>query len=154
MFTWFVALHLVGLVMFVAAHGASMLIAFRIRGEQDRHVIAALLAVSLRGTQLLYVGLLLLGIGGLGAAATVDWLTTPWNLASYVVLVVVLSVMYAVASPYYMGLRAGLEGNDKTPRLDDEALAARLQTRRPELLAVVGGLGLAVLVLLMTIKPG
>ena len=62
--------------------------------------------------------------------------------------------MFAIASPYYHGLRAELAGTDDTPPIDDAALAARLRTRRPELLATIGGTGLVVLVALMTVKPG
>ena len=154
MYPWLVSLHLLGLALFVAAHGVSMWVAFRVRGERDRGAIAALLGLSLRASQVMYVGLLVLGVGGLGAAWSVGWLTTPWNLASYVVVVVVLAVMFAIASPYYHGLRAGLVGTADTPPRDDAALAARLQTRRPELLATIGGSALIVLVVLMTVKPG
>ncbi|HJW75072.1 MAG TPA: DUF2269 family protein [Thermoleophilia bacterium] len=154
MYLWLVALHLVGLVVFLLAHGVSIWVSFRVRGERNRDVIAALLGLSLRASQVLYLGLLLLGIGGLGAAFTAGWLATPWNLASYVVVVAVLAAMYSIASPYYHGLRAGLEGAVGAPPLDDEALVARLRSRRPEALALVGGSGLVILVLLMVLKPG
>ena len=105
--------------------------------------------------RVLYVGLLVLGIGGLGAAAQVGWLTAPWVVASYVVVVVVLVLMWAIAGSYYYALRDGLEGTPKVPRLDDEALAARLRSsRRPEILAVIGGTGLVILIALMTVRPG
>jgi hypothetical protein len=153
MYPWLVALHLVGLVAFLVAHAAGMWVAFRIRGERDRAVIGAMLAMSSHGNQLMYVGLLALGVGGLGAAATADVLLAPWNVASYAVLALVLVAMYAIAGSYYYPLREGLEGTPKTPRLDDAALVARLQTRRPEILSVIGGGGLAILVWLMSVKP-
>jgi hypothetical protein len=154
MYSWLVALHLLGLVVFLVAHGVSIWVAFRVRSERNRDVIAAMLEMSRRAAQVVYVGLLLLGVGGLAAAWSVGWLATPWNLASYVVVVVVLAVMFAIASPYYHGLRAALEGTADTPPLDDAMLAARLQTHRPELLATIGGIGLVALVVLMTVKPG
>jgi hypothetical protein len=153
MYLWLVALHLVGLAVFLMAHGVSIWVAFRLRDERNRDVIAALLGLSLRASQVLYLGLLLLGIGGLGAAFSAGWLTTTWNLASYVVVIVVLAAMYSIASPYYHGLRAGLDGAAGAPALDDAALVARLRSRRPEALAVVGGSGLVILVLLMVLKP-
>lgn len=154
MYSWLVALHLIGLVVFLVAHGVSIWVAFRVRSERNRDVITAMLELSRRAAQVVYVGLLLLGVGGLSAAWSAGWLTTPWNLASYVVVVVVLAVMFAIASPYYHGLRAALVGTADSPPLDDAALAARLQTRRPELLATIGGSALVVLVVLMTVKPG
>ena len=66
MFGWLVALHLVGFAIFLIAHGVSMWVAFRIRREPNRDVVAALLGLSSRGSQVMYLGFLLLGIGGLG----------------------------------------------------------------------------------------
>ena len=139
MYSWLVALHLVGLVVFLVSHAVSMWVAFRVRGETNRDVVAALLGMSARGSQVMYLGLLLLGIGGLGAAATAGWLTAPWVVASYVVIVLVIVLMYVVGAPYYYGLRDGLEGTDKVARLDDAELVARLRTSRPEPLAAIGG---------------
>jgi hypothetical protein len=155
MYPWLVALHLLGLVIFLLTHSVSMWVAFRLRGEHDREVIAALLGLSAHGNQALYVGLVLLGIGGLGAAATAGFLLAPWVVASYVVLVVTLVAMYAMGSAFYQPVREGLAGTPKHPRLDDAELRARLAgSRRPEALAAVGLTSLALLVVLMTVKPG
>ena len=59
-----------------------------------------------------------------------------------------------IAAPYYYGLRDGLDGTDKVERLADEDLAVRLRTRRPEILALTGGAGIVLLVLLMVVRPG
>ena len=40
MYAWLVALHLVGFVVFLVCHAVSMWVAFRIRSEPDRAVIA------------------------------------------------------------------------------------------------------------------
>jgi hypothetical protein len=150
-----VALHLLGLVVFLLCHAVSMWVAFRIRGETSREVIAAMLGMSARGNQVMYLGLLLLGIGGLGAAASAGILLAPWVIASYVVVIVTLVAMWAMGAGFYYPLREGLEGTEKTPRLDDAALRATLAgSRRPEALAAVGLTALAVLVWLMTFKPG
>ncbi len=154
MFPWLVALHVIGVVLFLVTHGVSMWTAFRVRSETNREVIAALLGMSARSNQLMYLGLAILGVGGLGAAASVGWLASAWVLASYAVFLAVLLLMFVVASPYYYRLRDGLEGTEKVPRLDDEALRETLQTRRPDVLALVGGGGLVVLVWLMAVRPG
>lgn len=154
MYPWLVLLHLLGLVVFLLAHGVSIFVAFRIRGEPRRDVVIAMLELSRRAAQVVYVGLALLGLGGIGAAWSAGLLTAPWVVASYVVVAVVLVAMYAIASPYYHGLRGELAGTDDTPPLDDAALAIRLRTRRAEILAATGGVGLVVVVALMTIKPG
>jgi hypothetical protein len=149
-----VTLHLLGLVLFLLTHGVSMWVAFRIRGERNREVIAALLDLSAWAARLTYLGLALLGLGGLGAAWSAGLLTAPWNIASYVVVVLVLVGMFGIASPYYHGLRSALQCTRDAPAIDDTALFERLRTRRPELLATIGGLGLVTLVVLMTVKPG
>jgi hypothetical protein len=153
MYPWLVALHILGLVVFLLTHGVSMWVAFRIRGERNREVIAAMLDLSVRAARVTYLGLALLGLGGLGAAWSAGLLAAPWNLASYVIVVVVLVAMFAIASPYYHGLRSAVAGTPDAPALDDAALVARLQTRRPELLVAIGGAGLVALVVLMTVKP-
>jgi hypothetical protein len=155
MYTWLVVLHLVGLLVFVAAHGVSGWVAFRVRGEQDRRLIEALLRMSLMAARAAYVGLLLLGIGGLGAAWDAGLLLAPWVVWSYIVVVIVLVAMFAVASPYYMGIRQQLELKPgKGEPISDADLVARLDSRRPEILLIVGGVGLLVLVWLMVAKPG
>ena len=156
---WFVLLHLLGLVVFVACHGASMFAAFALRQQRDPREVAATLAVSLRATRLAYLGLLLLIVGGVLAASSTNQWGAPWIIWSVVVLIAVLTAMYAVASPYYMGLRKtvgdGLQtGTDVSPPVDQSALVRMLDTRRPDLLLLVGGLGLVVLVALMVLKPG
>jgi hypothetical protein len=153
-YTWLVVLHLLGLVVFLLAHGVSMFVAFRIRREDDRNVISAMLQLSAQGSRMLYLGLLLLGIGGLGAAGVGGLLLAPWVIASYIVLAVTLAAMYAIGSGFYYPLREGLEGSEKVERLDDQSLRTRLRaSRRPEALAAVGVGSLVILVWLMTVKP-
>jgi hypothetical protein len=154
-YTWLVVLHLVGLLVFVASHGVSGFVAYRLRGEQDRRIIEAMLSISLTATRVAYLGLLLLAVGGLGAAWEADLLLAPWVVGSYVVLAVVLVTMYAIASPYYMAIRKELEPRpgDGQP-LSDAELVQRLDSRRPDILLMVGMVGLVVLVWLMSAKPG
>ena len=155
-YPWFVLAHLVGLVLFAMAHGASAFMAFRLRRERDPVVVESLLSVGQLSIGPMYIGLLLLGLGGLGAAAGANLWGQPWIIASIVVFVVVLIAMWAVASPYYMGLRKALEerGPDGRPAIEPAALATMLDTRRPEILTLVGTVGLVLLVWLMVIKPG
>jgi hypothetical protein len=153
-YQWLVLLHLVGLLLFLATHSVSFWVAFRIRRERSREVVAALLGLSARGNQLSYVGLLALGIGGLGAAGSADLLLAPWVVGSYVTLGVVLVVMWTVGAGYYYGLRDAVNGTKESAPIGDEELVSRLDTRRPEILATVGGLGLLILVWLMALKPG
>jgi uncharacterized membrane protein len=152
MYQALVFIHLVGVVIMAVAHGVSIFAAFRVRRETDPRVVAAILAMSKSAVLLLYVGFLLLAVGGFGAAWQSGVLLAPWAIASYVVLIGVISVMYGVATGYYVRLRTLASGDGAEP-VDVAALQAALVTRRPELLAVVGTSGLLVLLWLMVVRP-
>lgn len=156
LYPWFVFAHLAGLVLFATSHGASAFMAFRLRSAPDARTAAALLDVGRLSIGPMYVGLLLLIVGGLGAAAGANLWGRPWIITSIVVFVAILIVMWAVASPYYMGIRKSLEetGPDGEPSIGREALHAQLDSRRPEILMGTGTIGLLLLVWLMVIKPG
>jgi hypothetical protein len=156
LYPWFVVVHLVGLVLFAISHGASAFMSFRLRAERDPAVVDGLLKVGQMAVGPMYIGLLLLIVGGLGAAAGANLWGKTWVIASIAVFIVVLVVMWAVASPYYMGLRKAFEdrGPDGRPAIEPSALARMLDTRRPEILSLVGTVGLVLLVWLMVIKPG
>ena len=68
MYQWFVFAHLVGLVLFAFAHGASAFVALRLPAQRDRALVMSYLETSQLATRTMYVGLLLLLIGGAGAA--------------------------------------------------------------------------------------
>lgn len=153
MYQALVFIHLVGVVVMAVAHGVSIFAAFRVRRETDPRIVSAILGMSKSAVMVLYIGFLLLAIGGFGAAWQAGTLLAPWAIASYVVLAVVVGVMYAVGTGYYIRLRvlAGGEGGDVG---DPDALQAALATRRPEVLAVVGTSGLLILLWLMVVRPG
>jgi hypothetical protein len=153
-YQWFVFLHLVGLVLFAFAHGGSAFVALRLPGQRDRALVASYLETSQLATRTMYIGLLLLLIGGAGAASVNDFWTKPWVLGSIVVLLVVIVLMYALGTGYYMPLRRQLVGMDGAAPMTDAELAARLDERRPRLLAGIGSLGLLLIIWMMVLKPG
>ncbi|MGK2850420.1 MAG: DUF2269 family protein [Candidatus Limnocylindrales bacterium] len=153
MYQALVFLHLLGVVIMAVAHGVSIFAAFRVRGESDPGIVAAVLGMSKTAVMLLYVGFLLMAVGGFGAAWQAGVLLAPWTIASYIVLVLVISVMYVVATPFYVRVRELASGpGGQAP--DVEAMEAALATRRPEVLAFVGGTGAIVLLWLMVVRPG
>jgi predicted integral membrane protein DUF2269 len=155
-YPWFVFAHLAGLVLFSISHGASAFMAFRLRSAPDMDTARALLSMGQSSIGPMYVGLLLLIVGGIGAAFGGDLWGQPWIIASVVVFIVVLVVMWAVASPYYMGIRKSLEQPpaDAPSSVDWDGLKSKLDSRRPEILMSSGTIGLLVLVWLMVLKPG
>ena len=160
MYQWIVLLHVVGAFVFVAAHGVSMFTAFRLRGERDRARQAVLLETSAIGVYATYVGLVLLLVGGVWAGFAGSHWGALWLWAAIATLVIVIAVMYAVATPFYGRMRAAagipgfVERADRFKPPATEADLTQLATsNRPMVLAVVGGIGLLVIVWLMVIKP-
>jgi len=154
MYQWFVFTHLVGLVLFVFAHGASAFASYQIRALRDPMAIGGYLTLSRQAIGAAYVGLIVLIIGGAGAATVNNLWGQPWVWGSVIVLVLVLVGMYAVGSRYYMNLRKMLLGSEGRPAISEQDLAAYLNSRVPDALGGIGALGLLVLIWLMVLKPG
>ncbi len=83
-----------------------------------------------------------------------------WIWAALGTLVVVMAVMYALATPFYGRMRAaaGVGGMGRTadqfkPPATDADLEALATSNRPWVLAAVGGIGLVVIIWLMLAKP-
>jgi hypothetical protein len=160
MYAVVVFLHVLGAFAFVAAHGVSMIVAFRLRAERDRSRQIALLDASGAGIGITYIGLLLLLAAGILAGFMGDHWGRAWIWASLGTLAVVIGVMYAIATPFYGRMRAAAgigQWAEKAAQYKPPATEAdldRLATSNvPTVLAAVGGLGLAVIVWLMVVKP-
>ena len=155
-----VFLHVLGAFAFVLAHGVSMIVSFRLRGERDRERQASLLELSGLGIGLMYIGLGVLLLAGILAGFMGSHWGRGWIWTALGVLVVVIAVMYTVATPFYGRMRAaaGLPGTEQAaaklkPPATPADLEALATSQRPLLLAVVGGIGLAVIIWLMLFKP-
>jgi hypothetical protein len=155
-----VFLHVLGAFAFVATHGVSMVTAFRLRGERDRARQALLLELSGLATGLMYIGLLVLLVAGIVAGFMGGHWGRAWIWVSLGTLVVVIAVMYAVATPYYGRMRAaaGLPASAETaakfkPPATEADLEQLATSSRPWVLAAVGSIGLGVILWLMLAKP-
>jgi len=155
-----VFLHVLGAFAFVLAHGVSMLVSFRLRAERDRGRQAHLLELSSIGINLMYVGLAILLLAGVAAGFLGGHWGRGWIWTAIGTLVVVMAVMYSVATPYYGRMRVaagapvpdGVARGIKAPAGADD-LAALATSSRPIWLAAVGGIGLVFIIWLMLAKP-
>jgi hypothetical protein len=160
-YPWIVLVHVLGAFGFAIGHGVSVHTSFKLRGERDRARVEALLDLSQMSLWLLYGSLLVLLAAGIAAGFVGEWWGRLWIWTSIAVLAVIIAVMYAVASPYYMGLRKALgrpghepkEGDPPVEPMTPEQLAVQLQSPRPLWLAAVGGIGLVAIIALMMLKP-
>lgn len=158
---WLKLAHIAGAFLFVAGHGVSMFVAFRIRGERDRARLLALLDLSRASLGIAGVGLLvLLGAGIVGGIAG-NWFGQGWIWVSLVVLIVLTGVMTPLAAIPFNRIRAelgqrprGMRPDEPDPiRMSPEQVIELTDTRRPELLATIGAGGFLVILWLMIFKP-
>jgi hypothetical protein len=158
LYPWLVFLHIAGAFVFVMAHGVSAIVAFRLRAERDPVRMTALMELSSTSISVMYVGLLTLLIAGIIAALNRNWFSQGWPWAAIVVLVVVAVAMYVLASRYYAGIRealglASMNNKEPGPARPADEIVRMLDTRRPEQIAVVGFVGLLIILWLMILKP-
>ena len=170
-YPWVVYVHVASVFAFLLAHGVSAGVLFKLRSERKVERIRALLELSKASIRWTYTSLILLGLSGGIAAYLGDWWRQGWIWASAAVLILVALAMNWIGDPYYDRLRVvvGLEEpkgkQDKSgttvppggPVLksppDEEAVLKLMRSPRPWLLALVGSVGLAIILWLMVLKP-
>lgn len=156
-----VTVHVLGVVLFLLAHGVSVAVLLRLRQERDPHALRALLDLSRRSVNVMSIGFLVWFIGGIVAGFSGNWWTTGtwWIWVSLAIAVVVTAVMTPMGRFYLNRVRSALGIDEKTgawnpsAEVDPVALEAALGSGRPGLLAAIGGGGLAILTWLMIAKP-
>jgi hypothetical protein len=150
MYGWWMFVHVVGVLGFLAAHGATAAVALRLRTERDLARVRALLDLSRATRPWMYVSLLVLIAGGIVTGFLGHWWSQGWIWAGMGVLVVMLVAAFPLAVPYYVRVRRAVtEGSDVTPQVLDELLSSP----RPLVIAGVETALLLVVVWLMVLKP-
>ncbi len=154
-YTYWVFIHVAGVLGLLATHGVSVFALYRIRAVvPDRTKITELIAFSGGTVTPMYISLAVLIIGGVGAALKVSYLTTAWLELSIAILVLTLVAMYALARPYFRKITAscGIRPSG-VPRVSDEELTELIRGPRAHVIATVGTVGLVAIVFLMVVKP-
>ena len=149
---WFVLAHVIGAALFILSHAVSMAAAFALRARPDRQRATALLRRSQAAVGVTYLGLILVLVGGIGAAFTGSWWGSLWLWAAIAVLAFVITVMYTMGTSHYAKLRTAL-GMKGDAAAGDAEVTALMASPVPYQLALVGGIGLAVILWLMLAKP-
>ncbi|WP_438855073.1 DUF2269 family protein [Agromyces sp. M3QZ16-3] len=160
MYQFLIFLHVLGVVVFALGHGTSIAVAFRVRKEQEHPRIAAMLDVSSWSMGLMYAGLLLTIITGIVLGFVGGYWGSWWLWVSIVLLVLVMGAMYGIASPGFRRLRfaTGAKMDErsraKAAELGADGVVESLATSwRPTALALIGGIGLVVILWLMVARP-
>ena len=153
-YRWWILLHLLGVGIFLAAHGVSMWVGFKVRTERDRPRIEALLQLSGVSVRVMYVGLLVLVVGGVTAGIDGSYFSQLWIWTAIGLLVAISIVMVTVSSPYYQRVKEAVKLRPSgVPRVSDEELSEILARRAPLVSSYLGIATLAAIFWLMVWKP-
>lgn len=161
-YSWIKFVHVLAVLGFMAAHGASVSVSFKLRGEHDRGRVRALLDVSGAYLRAMYGSLLVLVLAGVAAGLLGGWFTKSlWIWVSLALLFGIMVAMYYLATSPFSELRkaAGLPymiGSRRQPPVDpvsEDELVTLISKGRPWPLAVVGFGGIAIIAFLMMFKP-
>lgn len=158
---WIVFAHVAGAFAFVAGHGVSMFVVFKVRKERDRVRLAALLDLSAGSLAVAGIGLLVLFLSGVLAGIVLGSFGKWWIWISLALLIVIAGLMTPVGTIKLGKVRAALgqrtrnlKASDPDPvPASDADLDALLVSRAPETLLALGGGGFLVILWLMMFRP-
>ena len=158
---WIVFLHVVGAFIFVAGHGVSIAMIFRIRAERDPARLRAYLDLSAWSLNLAGIGLLLILVFGIIAGIDAGSFGHAWIWVSLVLFIVIGGLMTPLGGIPLSNIRVALGQRTRGMKADQpdpeplpiDQVAAMLAALRPDLLAAIGGGGFVVILYLMMFKP-
>jgi plastocyanin len=151
---WWVFLHVAGVFGFLMAHGVSVYVTLKLPRERDPGRVAQLLELSASSVGFMWNSIGVLLLGGIAAAFTGHFWGQGWIWASIVVLVLVMVAMYVMGTTWAARLRtisgAMAEG---TEAVSQEQFEEIVRSKRPVTIAVIGFVGLFLILWLMIFKP-
>ena len=142
LYVWLKLFHLLGVVVFLFAHGVSGGASIAI-GRAPEADTRRLLRISQVSAMFSNPGLLLIIVTGVWMAWLGSYWSRVWPWASVVILTLTIAGMVFVALPYYQARDAK----------SDDVLTAALTRTQPRAAAIFGGIALVLLVALMVLKP-
>lgn len=156
-----VVLHVLGVFLFLGAHGVSAAVLLRLRTERDPGALRTLLDLSRRSVNVMSVGFVIWFLSGIVAGFSGNWWTSGrwWIWVSLLLAVLITGVMTPFGRFYLDRVRTAVGIDPKTGTqtaemsADPAAVDAAISSGNPLLLASIGIGGLAVLGWLMVAKP-
>lgn len=152
------ALHVLSAFSFFIAHGASAAVALRIRSEREPARLGALLDLSTAAMgPFTWISALVMLLSGIAMGFLAGWWSSLWIWASIALFVAVMGAMTPMAAFRLNDIRAALGKpvgkRPAAPPVPQPELEAVLTRWDPRPISFVGGLGLAVIVMLTVLKP-
>lgn len=156
-----VLFHVLGVLLFVLAHGVSVAVLLRMRTERDPQALRTLLDLSRRSLGVATIGFLLWFVTGVIAGFSGNWWTSGryWIWAALAVAVVITGLMTPMGRLYLNRVRTALGVDPKTGlvdpsvQVDGAAVDAAIASGQPAVLAGIEIVGLVVLLWLMMARP-
>jgi hypothetical protein len=154
--------HVLGVFLFLLAHGVSAGVLLRLRGERDPAAVRTLVDLSARSFPVMGIGALIWFVTGIVAGFSGNYWTSGrlWIWASLVVVVIVVGLMTPMGRMYLDRVRTALGvdpkgkvGQPLGDAVDPVALDEAIRSGRPLLVAGLGIVGVAILAWLMMFKP-
>jgi uncharacterized membrane protein len=142
-------LHLVGAFLFVAAHGATAAVTFKLRSETDPNRVRTMLELSRSTRGVMYVSFLLMVGAGVALGFVGAWWWAGWIWVSLGLFLVLFGAAFPLAIPYFRQIRLTLERDP----VDRDELRRLLRSPRLLVLAWVETIGIAFILWLMVYKP-
>ena len=153
-FQWIKFLHIASVLAFLASHGVSMVVLYRIRGERDRKKILDLITLSGETTLPMYVSLGAIVITGVLAGLKIKAFQHWWIWVAIVLLLAIVGLMTAVAKPYFNRVKTACEVRPSgVPRVSDDELGEILGGPSAHVIAAIGVIGLLAILYLMVFGP-
>ncbi|MFQ5968195.1 MAG: DUF2269 family protein [Acidimicrobiia bacterium] len=153
MYRWWVFIHLVGVVGFLAAHGTSIAATWFVRRIREPAKVAGVLQLSAATVGFFYLFTFLLLLGGIAAGISGNWFGQAWIWVSLVLFVVTSVAMFPLARSYFNRIRQVLDLIRAGTTVSEDEFERVLQTGQPALIAGTGVVIIIFIVYLMVQKP-
>ena len=142
-------LHLLGVLGFVAAHGASITVTFKLRSQRDPARVRTMLELSRATRHVMYASFMLLFGAGIALGFLARYWSSGWLWTSLILFLFLFAAAFPLALPYFGAIRRAVAAEP----VDPDALSRLLKSSRGLLLAWIETIGILVILWLMVFKP-
>ncbi|MEA2521229.1 MAG: hypothetical protein QOI81_875 [Actinomycetota bacterium] len=152
---WALWVHIASVLVFLAAHGASMAVLYRIRRERDREKILSFVTLSGATSKPMYMALLAIVASGTYLGWRLASFRHWWIWTAIAILVLTTVLMLVVAKPYFDRVKTACAMRPSgVPRKSDEELIGLLTSAHAHVVSAIGVIGLLAILYLMVFQPG
>jgi hypothetical protein len=162
MYQWVVYLHVASAFVFLLAHGVSASMVFWLRRESTPERIRPVLDFSASATTITgNASMLLILVTGIIAGIMQEWFSQYWIWTAIGLLILISMGMFFAGTVHYSKVRKAvglpyMEKGKPQPAVapaNEAEIVALVRGRSPIIVAVLGAVGLTVILWLMMFKP-